>query len=242
MNNIDDKIQRSKSSERIDFDSIGCKHQPDSLVKVVSSERIVIEPIWTVQGDFEGNMYADYIAEHPDYDGVYIRTELLKRLKQAASLLDDRYALVVRAGHRPIAIQKRLLIECAQDYMTQNPGKTEAEALDHARTYVSDPDVKLPPHCCGAAIDVDLFDKRTNELVDFGSPMNLDSEISHLHYSKITPSQKTNRLILLKAMLEAGFASYYAEWWHFSYGDQIWAWFYGEKNCLYDPTDLTVAD
>ena len=51
-----------------------------------------------------------------------MRSGLLKRLEKAAGLLDDQYKLVVRAGHRPLSIQRRLLKECMQDYKDDNPG------------------------------------------------------------------------------------------------------------------------
>lgn len=236
--NIAERLERSKSKERIDFSKIGCSHQEDPLVKIEPSARIIVEPVWTLKGDFEGGMYADYIAEHPEYDGIYVRSELLNRLERVARSLDLRYTLVVRAGHRPIAIQKRLLSECAQDYKDDNPGASDEEALEHARMFVSDPDQMLPPHCCGAAIDVDLMDSVSGKLVDFGSPANLDDDISFLHYEGIDEQQKANRMRLLAAMLEAGLASTAFEWWHFSYGDEVWAWFYGRDESLYGLIDI----
>jgi D-alanyl-D-alanine dipeptidase len=231
--NLTDKIERSKSTERIDYSKIGCLQLNDALVKVEPSERISIEPFWTIDGDFEGRMYTDYMAEHPEYDGVYVRPELLIRLEKVANSLAEEFRLVIRAGHRPIEIQRRLLRECAQDYKDDNPGVSDQEAFEHASTFVSDPDTSLPPHCCGSAIDVDLFDVTKNSLVDFGSPVNLDDDISFLHYNQITSEQKQNRLMLLSVMLEQDFASTAFEWWHFSYGDETWAWFYGLEDSLY---------
>lgn len=235
---LSERIERSKSTERIDYSKIGCLNQQDPLVKVEPSEKIIVEPVWTLQGDFEGGMYADYIAEHPEYDGIYVRSELLKRLEAVANSLSEQYKLIVRAGHRPIAVQKRLLKECAQDYKDDHPGVSDEEALEHARTFVSDPEQELPPHCCAAAVDVDLMDLAGNQLVDFGSPVNLDEEISYLHYENISPIQKKNRMLLLAAMLEQGLASTAFEWWHFSYGDEVWAWFYHEPAALYGLIDV----
>lgn len=236
--NIDEKIERSKSKERINFSKIGCTNQADPLVKVEPSDKIMVEPVWTLEGDFEGGMYADYIAKHPEYDGIYVRSELLKRLVKAAASLDERYKLIVRAGHRPLDVQRRLLKDCMRDYKNDHPEASDEEALHHARTFVSDPDTSLPPHCCGAAVDVELFDASKGKLVDFGSPMNIDKDISFLHYDDISPEQKENRMLLLRIMLEQGLASTAFEWWHFSYGDQVWAWFYGEQDSLYAPIDL----
>ena len=236
--NLREKIERSKSRERIDFSQIGCTNQDDPLVLAKPSGMIIIEPVWTLAGDFEGGMYADYIAEHPEYNGVYVRSGLLERLEKAASLLDRRYKLVVRAGHRPLAVQKRLLKECMEDYMADHPDVSKREALEHARTFVSDPDTSLPPHCCGAPVDVDVLESGADRLVDFGSPVNVDDDISYLHYEGISGIAKENRLMLLGAMLDAGLASTPFEWWHFSYGDQVWAWFYGHRDSLYSPVDV----
>ena len=236
--NLQEKIERSKSTERIDFSQYQSLNQDDPLVKVESNDKILVEPCWTIPGDFEGGMYADYIADHPEYDGMYVRLELLKRLEQAANALPQQYQLVIRAGHRPIAVQRRLLKECAADYKRDNPGISDQEALEHARTFVSDPDITLPPHVCGAAVDVEVKDVSTGKYLDFGSTMNDDNEKSFLYYANLTDQQKANRRMLVEAMLDAGLASCKPEWWHFSYGDQIWAWFYGEERSLYSPVDL----
>lgn len=231
-------LERSLSSEAIDFTAIGCSAVREPLVTAKPSARLRVEPIWTVIGDSEGRAYADYMAEHPSYDSVYVRQGLLERLRRAAGLLPEGYSLVVRAGHRPPAVQSRLLMEVMWDYLKSHPGATNVKALEHARMYVSDPDIKLPPHCCGAAVDIELYDTTRGNLADCGSPINLDAAISHLHSDKVTAGQRANRMVLLNAMLAAGFASYYPEWWHFSYGDEVWAWFYGKANCLYDVVEI----
>lgn len=236
----EEKLERSKlpqSNTAIDYSTIGCDQRNDVLVVVPDTEKIMVEPVWLLADDFEGKMYADYISDHPDYDKIYVRSGLLEHLHNAATTLPDDIKLVVRAGHRPIEVQKRLLQYVFDGYVQENPGSPK-QALEHARTFVSDPDVKLPPHCCGAAVDVELYDTKTQQLMDFGSPLNMDNETSSLHSDGITKAQKENRMLLLRTMLNAGFASYYPEWWHFSYGDQIWAWFYNKQNCLYDLTEI----
>ena len=231
---IKQRYERSKSTERIDYSKIGCLQEDSELVKVESTNKIIVEPVWTLEDDFDGKIYAEYIAEHPEYDGVYVRTDVLNRLKEAADSLGDQYKLVLRAGHRPVEVQEKLLELCAKDYKGENPGVSDEDALSHARTFVDDPSLTLPSHCGGGSVDVELYDVTLNSLVDFGSPRDLDDDISYLHSNRITPKQKENRMLLLKSMLNAGFASCYSEWWHFSYGDKTWAWFYGKQDSLYD--------
>ena len=235
---LQQKLERSRSNERIDFSKYQSAGKDDPLVKIETSEKILVEPCWTLEDDWEGQRYRDYIAEHPEYNAVYVRSELATRLQNAADALEGNYQLVIRAGHRPIEVQKRILIDCANDYKKDHPGTSDEEALEHARTFVSDPDIKLPPHVCGAAVDVDVLDTETGKLLDFGSKLNDDTEKSFLYYPDLTQEQKDNRLMLVMAMLEAGLASCKPEWWHFSYGDQIWAWFYGKEQSLYSPVDV----
>lgn len=227
-----EKLERSRSSESIDFSTIACLHHPDRLIKVMPSDLILVEPVWDIPGDHEGQLYAQYRDAHPEYDGIYVRSAVLQRLEDAAKSFNGAHKLVLHAGHRPIGVQKQLLHDVMHAFQ-KHTGASDGDALTHARTYVSDPDVKLPPHCCGAAVDVTLFDTAANTYVGFGSLMNEGSSISHLYADGVSAQQKENRMLLLRAMLDAGFASYYAEWWHFSYGDQAWAWFYHKDACLY---------
>lgn len=236
--NLKDKLLRSRITKNINYSAIESSGQHDPLMKVESSGNILVEPFWTLEDNFEGGMYADYIAEHPEYDGIYVRSELLKRLVVAAESLDSRYRLVIRAGHRPMAVQRRLLQEIIDGFKNDNPHATDAEALAHTRIFVSDPAVELPPHVSASAVDVALIDTGTGALIDFGSKVNDNTESSSLYYDNLTDLQKDNRLLLTTAMLDAGFASCASEWWHFSYGDQVWAWFYGKEFCLYSPVDL----
>jgi zinc D-Ala-D-Ala dipeptidase len=236
--NLEEKLARSRSTERIDFSKYQPINQDDPLVRIEANDRILVEPCWTVEGDWEGQRYRDYIAGHPEYDGTYARSELVKRLQAAAAALDSDYRLVVRAAHRPIEVQVRILLDCASDYKRDHPEVTDEVALEHARDFVNDPDLTLPPHVCGAAVDVDVMEVKSDKLLDFGNKMNDDSEKSSIYYPDLTDEQKKNRLMLVATMLDAGLASCKPEWWHFSYGDQVWAWFYGENNSLYSPINL----
>jgi zinc D-Ala-D-Ala dipeptidase len=48
-----------------------------------------------------------------------------------------------------------------------------------------------------------------------------------------TDIQRKNRLILLKAATQVGFVNYGFEWWHYSYGDKMWAFVKGKKEAIY---------
>lgn len=62
---------------------------------------------------------------------------------------------------------------------------------------------------------------------------------AYLDFSKagdgnfLTKEQKDNRKVLCKAMQRAGFVNYPLEWWHFSYGDKMWAAYSGKRYAIY---------
>jgi D-alanyl-D-alanine dipeptidase len=43
-----------------------------------------------------------------------------------------------------------------------------------------------------------------------------------------------NRQLLRRVMIQAGFAPFDGEWWHFSYGDKEWARYYDKRAAMYD--------
>lgn len=224
------KVFPPKSMRLIDVIENG-----EDLVVVKNSGRLIVEPIWLNQIDpHEGRLYANYIQKHPGYQAIYVRKTVASMLSAAAKSLPLDYRLVVRAGHRPLSVQRMLLETLVKDYITAHSHAGRTRALSFARRFVSDPSTGSPPHCCGAAIDVDLFNIKSSKLVDFGCPVNTDSEVAYLHSPLISKQQHSNRLLLLETMLNAGFASNASEWWHYSFGDQRWAWFYGQKQAIYN--------
>lgn len=227
-------IRQSENIQDIDYTKIPCVDNGEQLAAVQSDGRLTVLPIWVDQVDkLEGPLYANYIKSNSNYNAVFARSTVARKLHAVADSLPERYKLIVRAAHRPQEVQIALLQLVVREHKIKNPEVSDEAALEYARIFVSDPAIKLPPHCCGAAVDVDVLDQQTGRLVDFGCPVNTDGPQAFLHSSDIHPQQTAHRTMLLTAMLRAGFASYYAEWWHYSYGDQLWAYFYSQKNALY---------
>ena len=85
-----------------------------------------------------------------------------------------------------------------------------------------------PPHSTGGALDISLVEE-SGKLVDMGCDIDEMNEKARPDYfksfnNKDCISLDSNRKLLKKAMLRFGFAQHPNEWWHFSYGDQLWAW------------------
>lgn len=94
-----------------------------------------------------------------------------------------------------------------------------------------------PPHSTGAAVDLTLQDAAGQE-VDMGGLIDETSARSYPdHYAAATePPLRTYhelRELLAAVMRAAGFSRHGNEWWHFSLGDQMWAWARGEPAAIY---------
>ena len=105
----------------------------------------------------------------------------------------------------------------------------------------SDDPATPPPHSTGAPFDVTLQDENDVE-VNMGSPIDENSDRSNPdHFKNSTiPHEKQaheNRELLYRILRNQGFHRHWAEWWHFSHGDQIWAQIERETN----PTSNATA-
>lgn len=57
---------------------------------------------------------------------------------------------------------------------------------------------------------------------------------------KITNEQKQNRKTLQDAMETENFVWYPGEWWHYCWGDRMWAVYTNQTECYYGPIYLSL--
>ena len=90
------------------------------------------------------------------------------------------------------------------------------------------------PHSTGAAIDITLVDSM-GKVVNMGSSIDEMSARSHPDYfatsmNSVEQQYNYHRQLLWDVMRYAGFQRHLGEWWHFSLGDQMWAWLTNQQN------------
>ena len=88
-------------------------------------------------------------------------------------------------------------------------------------------------HQTGGAVDLTLC-KEDGTSLDMGTGYLEHNKRTPTSYRSITKEQKKNRQILLTAMKCAGFVNYPGEWWHFCYGDKMWAAYSRVPYAIYD--------
>lgn len=58
---------------------------------------------------------------------------------------------------------------------------------------------------------------------------------------EIDDRQKSNRKILRDAMETQDFVWYPGEWWHYCWGDRMWAVYSNQTECFYGPTHFPIT-
>lgn len=165
---------------------------------------------------------------------ILLRKSVAEKIKNAAkSLPQDTYFLIYDA-FRPLKYQQQKWDNKYKYYKNLYPNETDEQITKRTRKVVADPRNGHGGHQTGGAIDISLCDKNGVEL-DMGTPYpSTTPEIKTK--AKINQIARTNRDLLCKVMKQNGLINYPNEWWHFCYGDRMWAAYTGKKTCFYGLT------
>jgi zinc D-Ala-D-Ala dipeptidase len=193
-----------------------------------------------------------YIKCGADYGGkspYYLRQGVLERLILAAEYLHQLHPgwkILIFDAYRPVEVQQ-YMVDYTFSQTIADRGLDPEQLTDAEREAIwqavyriwAIPSFDLatpPPHSTGAACDVTLIDDRGVE-IDMGSPIDEMSDRSSPDYFIDMPIYHNRRQLLLQIMTHAGFLRHPAEWWHFSVGDQLWAWLKNQQQ----PEDPVIA-
>jgi len=164
---------------------------------------------------------------------IKVRKQVLRRLNIADSLLKEvnsNYQLMVVYGYRSMEKQVKYFNEQIEKY--KNKFKDKLELYEFVHEKIAVPEVS--GHPTGGAVDVVIYDMKNEKIIDFGTKVHDFNEFkSYIYYPKVKEYEYNNRILLRKVMMKAGFAPYDGEWWHFSYGDREWAFYYNKNKYLY---------
>ncbi len=201
-------------------------------------------------------------------DPWILRRSVLKRLIRAQHYLfeiNPQLQLALFDAWRPISVQKFMF-----NYTIQETCKSKGidlndlsvngginDVIEEVGRFWAKPSydpLTPPPHSTGAAIDLTLADMTGKPLdlggeIDFigpeSSPDFYKQDSIKMPYSKQQVFQN-RRSLLFSVMEQVGFAQHPNEWWHFSYGDQLWSWLSKKGNAIYgaaleESKDITLS-
>ncbi len=184
--------------------------------------------------------YQQVGAPYGDASPFWLRQGVIAALEHAqAYLAPHGWQLAIFDAYRPLAVQQFMVTYtfeqlCAQQGVDpqQVPASLAPQLWEQVYLFWAVPSAdpqQPPPHSTGAAVDLTLVDA-TGNLVEMGGAIDELSERSYPDFYDRHPHLPQadcfshRRQILYQAMRTAGFQRHPNEWWHFSLGDQLWAW------------------
>lgn len=231
------------------YQAISIEECSDPLVAIPSQPFSFTQP----------HPYVALEAPYGETSPWMLRQRVLDALLQAHDALDARrpgWRLKLFDAYRPVPVQAFMVW---REFRRQADlvGRSLACYRDPGELQVHDPALYAvlatkvfefwgvpsddprtpPPHCTGAAVDLTLQDASGGE-IDMGGQIDETSERSYPdHYANAASppirDMHENRVLLNKVMVSAGFCRHGNEWWHFSLGDQMWAWAQGKSAAIY---------
>lgn len=180
-----------------------------------------------VNSNSDNILYADGIESY------YARKEMIERLENVADTIhkDTGLKLLVYELYRSPRKQEWLRERDRKELVETHPDYNEQQ-IQSALNRIS-ASVGGSGHQTGGAVDLTLCDGEETPL-DMGTGYLEHNKRTPMASKDITKQQKKNRQILLMAMAAAGFVNYPGEWWHFCYGDKMWAAYSRKPYAIYD--------
>ena len=192
-------------------------------------------------------------APYGGHSPHFLRQQVLDKLFRSQALLQQQYPgwrIQLFDAYRPVAVQQFMVNYTFRQIAAEHgadPDKLDDLSYEQRQAIQnqvyqfwaspSDDPATPPPHSTGAALDITLT-HAAGGAVDMGSPIDEPSARSFPNHfaNSADPTQQAahqNRQRLYQAMAQAGFCQHPNEWWHFSYGDQLWAWQCRKPTAIY---------
>ena len=170
----------------------------------------------------------DLFLDRPRYRyrrETLLRRTVAERLCAANRLLPSGFRLAVIEGWRAPHIQRRMYLATWHWWREQHPDWSHTALRRAVNRFSAPPDRRVPPpHTTGAAVDV-MLATTAGEALDHGSPYAaFDPRSYPMDAPALSESARQTRAVLSAALCTAGLTNYPSEYWHWSYGDQGWAY------------------
>ena len=205
----------------------------------------------------EGENYYSRTDNPPYYEAapgaiekLFLRESVATRLRNVDQRLRETGLRVhVYDAIRPLAVQTYFHdVWMPRRVRERHPNFSEQETLAEVEKYWAAPTTSQDspaPHSTGGAVDLTICKLRNAEPLYMGSIFDDATELAQTDYFERAAQDtlgrfsdaeaRQNRRLLYWLMTGEGFANNPNEWWHFSWGDQMWAKLTGAKTAVFGP-------
>lgn len=168
-----------------------------------------------------------------------VRLHIYKMLKESKKLLPKNYYFMVYEVYKSMNEQIKSWNNIQKQIKKEHPAldPNSKEFIEICDIYVANPYDRGSGHQSGASIDLTLCDSNKVEY-DMGTKMREFSKLTSTNARGLTKQQSKNRQLLKKTMETVGFVNYPNEWWHYSFGDFLWAQLTNTYAAIFEKLEL----
>ena len=205
----------------------------ENITVIESDERL--QPIPNTENLKQLPLYFANKVDHA-IDICVARVTVVRKLQLAADLLPEHLGIIVLDGWRSRAVQQAVQDEVSDVIKAMYPQLNASEHQQLLSQFVAPVRAGfISPHLTGGSVDITLFERDTGEWLDMGSDFDEPTARSHTHFYEDQPDHVAchNRRLLYSVMTQVGFSNLPTEWWHFDYGNPLWAHYNQESQAIY---------
>jgi D-alanyl-D-alanine dipeptidase len=183
---------------------------------------------------------AGLVLDRPRFN--YRRETIIRR--HVCEMLVVANEFLLRRGHhikivegwRPPFIQRRMYRWSFTRFKERHPEYSHLQLTRLTNKFTAPMNSRVPPpHTTGGAVDVALY--KGEEVADMMGPFGPTDHRGFVAWAKVSDEARRNRELLGEAFAETKITNYPSEYWHWSYGDQGWAYRGGHPNAIYGPVE-----
>lgn len=168
-----------------------------------------------------------------------IRTYVYELINLAKKQLPYNYNFIIYEAYRPKDSQVKLWNKVVEQQKLQYPDMNfnSEEFISLCDRYAANPYRQGSGHQSGAAVDISLISNDGKEY-DMGGSVRGFDDTAEFDSPLISEQARANRQILRQALQSVGMVNYPSEWWHYSFGDRLWAKLTGSPVAIFGKLDI----
>ncbi|WP_164674752.1 M15 family metallopeptidase [Flagellimonas maritima] len=166
-----------------------------------------------------------------------IREDMVEKIGRISKVLDKQdKILIIRSAWRSYQHQQLLWDTTFTSFKKKHPKKSNSEIKETISYFIAPPTMTM--HATGGAVDALIYDKLEDSVMDFGTNNGLEIDLSkkcYPNHPNISTKARKNRALLIGLFEGEGFVCDLKEYWHFDYGNVVWAIEKEKEYAIYGP-------
>ena len=165
---------------------------------------------------------------------VLVREAIAQKLQHAKKLLPNHMHLKILSAYRSVQEQTQLYQAHYLKVQQMYPALTPQHWERMTQAVYAKPKAGGGGHQTGGAIDITLCDECGQDF-DMGTRYLEMGQKTPMGARDLSVIAKANRVLLQRVLTAVDMQNYPNEWWHFCYGDKMWAAYRHKKYAIYGP-------